>query len=180
MIRLIAGLGNDDDKYRLTFHNAGFRALDVLAARWKLDWKGRKDYHASERDGLLLAKPKSYMNVCGPRVKEALLKAGGNPGEMLVVVDDFMLPEGKLRIRRAGSSGGHNGLKSLFEALGTEDFPRLRIGVGPVPDGVDPAEYVLRRIKDDRLAALAEKAADAVEVCIAEGVEKGMNRFNAG
>jgi PTH1 family peptidyl-tRNA hydrolase len=178
-IRLIAGLGNDDRSYHLTFHNAGFWAVDVLAERRGWDWREKKLFFSAGDGPLSLAKARSYMNSCGPNLKEALLKAGGNPAEMLVVSDDFMLPEGRLRLRRGGSSGGHNGFKSLIDALGTDDFPRLRIGVGPVPPGVDPADYVLKKVPASRMNALAIKAADAVEACLTDGIEKAMNRFNA-
>jgi PTH1 family peptidyl-tRNA hydrolase len=180
MIRLIAGLGNDDRSYHLTFHNAGFWAVDLLAGRSGWEWREKKLFLSAGDGSLSLAKSRSYMNTCGPNLKEALLKAGGNPAEMLVVVDDFMLPEGRIRLRRGGSSGGHNGLKSVIAALGTEEFPRLRIGVGPVPPGMDPADYVLKRVSASRMEALATKAVDALEACLRDGLEKAMNRFNAG
>jgi PTH1 family peptidyl-tRNA hydrolase len=178
MIRLIAGLGNDDRGYHLTFHNVGFHAVDVFAARRGWEWRRAKSYFSAGEGNPALAKARSYMNVCGPSIKDALLKAGGDPSSLLVVVDDFMLPEGALRIRRGGSSGGHNGLKSIIETLGTEGFARVRIGVGPVPPGVDPADYVLHRVAAGRLETAAEKAADAVEVCLSDGLEKAMNAFN--
>jgi peptidyl-tRNA hydrolase, PTH1 family len=174
MIRLIAGLGNDDRSYHLTFHNVGFHAVDAFAARRGWDWRRAKSFYSAGT----LVKARSYMNVCGPSIKDALMKAGGDPASLLVVVDDFMLPEGMLRIRREGSSGGHNGLKSIIETLGTEGFARVRIGVGPVPPGMDPADYVLRHVAAGRLKAPAEKAADAIEVCLADGLEKAMNIFN--
>lgn len=178
MFRLIVGLGNDGPSYHNTFHNVGFRVLDLLAARRHWDWRERKMYHAADGPGLLLAKPRSFMNTCGPHVKEALLKAGGEISGLLVVVDDFMLPEGKLRLRREGSSGGHNGLKSLFAALGTEAVPRLRVGVGPVPPGMDPADYVLKRVSSSRLESVADKAAAAAELCLSDGLDKAMNVVN--
>ena len=179
-IRLIAGLGNDDRAYRQTFHNVGSRAVELFAEKRRWEWREKKLFYAAGDGTLSLARPRSYMNVCGPHVKDALLKEGGDPGTLLVVVDDFMLPEGKLRFRRSGSSGGHNGLKSIIEALGTDGFPRLRIGVGPVPPGVDPADYVLHRVSASRLDALAAKAADALDICLAEDLEKAMNKINAG
>lgn len=180
MIRLIAGLGNDDRRYHLTFHNAGHWALDTLAQRLHLEARESKDNTLYRHPAdVTLAKPRSYMNLCGPRVREALMRCGGNPADLLVVSDDFALPEGRLRFRRGGSAGGHNGLKSVIEFLGTGDFPRLRIGVGPVPEGVDPADYVLRKVAVERMGALADKAADALAFCIAEGLDAAMNRFNA-
>jgi peptidyl-tRNA hydrolase, PTH1 family len=178
MIRLIAGLGNDDRGYHLTFHNVGFHAVDAFASRRGWEWRRSKSFFMAEEGNIALAKARSYMNVCGPSIKDALLKAGGDPASLLVVVDDFMLPEGTLRIRREGSSGGHNGLKSIIETLGTESFARVRIGVGPVPPGMDPADYVLKHVSADRLKAPAEKAADAIEACLSEGIEKAMNVFN--
>ena len=183
-IRLIAGLGNDDRSYLQTFHNVGSRAVELFAERRRWNWREKKMYYAAGDGNLSLARSRSYMNVCGPHVAEALggVAASRRPGvaaSLLVVVDDFMLPEGKLRFRRGGSSGGHNGLKSIIETLGTEEFPRLRIGVGPVPPGVDPADYVLHRVSAARLDELAAKAADALEFCLAEDLEKAMNKINA-
>lgn len=180
MIRLIAGLGNDDEKYHLTFHNAGFWAVRALAARLKLRPRETKGYTLYSNDNVSLITAHSYINVCGPHIREALMKSGGDPASALIVSDDFMLPEGKLRLRRGGSAGGHNGLKSVIEFLATDAFPRLRVGVGPVPERMDPAIYVLKKVSADRLEALAEKAADALEACLSGGVDVAMNKFNAG
>ena len=151
-------------------------SVPLAPGRLNLERRETKACAVYSGGGATLAMPHSYMNVCGPYIKDALMKAGGDPAALLVVSDDFMLPEGRLRFRREGSAGGHNGLKSVIEALGTDAFPRLRIGVGPVPEGMDPADYVLKRVAASRMEALAAKAADALEMCLAEGDKDGHRR----
>ncbi|MBI4395642.1 MAG: aminoacyl-tRNA hydrolase [Elusimicrobia bacterium] len=196
-VRMVVGLGNPPGGYRHTPHNIGLEVVDVLAERNGLAWrdeKGRaytasfaeprgrkKDMGpaASREPGLLLIKPQSYMNTSGPVVQWASGRWDVPPEEMLLVCDDFSLPWGRLRIRRSGSSGGHNGLKSVIESLGSQDFPRLKIGIGPVPAGVDPKDYVLQKQPSSRIRELAEKAADALDILLSEGLEQAMNRVNA-
>jgi PTH1 family peptidyl-tRNA hydrolase len=184
-IKVIAGLGNDDKKYRHTLHNIGFLAVDALAERLDLSWLERDDFRAARSSlphagaGFALVKARTYMNVCGSALAKAVKKANAQPEEFLVVVDDFALPWGRLRLRRSGSAGGHNGLKSLIDSLGTDQFPRLRVGVGPVPPGADPADFVLNHESPARLEDLASKAAEALEAVLEAGLEKAMNRINA-
>lgn len=180
-IKLVVGLGNDDRKYLLTPHNIGFRVVDVLAERLEYRAAEKREYAAyrPEQDGALLAKPHSLMNVSGPKVQAAARDANAKPEEVLVVCDDFAIPWGRLRFRHKGSSGGHNGLESVIESLGTQDFPRLRIGVGPVPENVDPKDFVLRPQSKARMEELAAKAADGLRAALEEGLEPAMNKFNA-
>lgn len=178
-LRLVAGLGNDEKKYADTPHNIGFQALDVLARRWKAEWSDEKGRVWAARQGeCRLIKPQSLMNVSGEKVQWATSWWRVLPADVLVVCDDFALPWGKLRFRRHGSAGGHNGLESLLTSLGTQEVPRLRIGVGPVPEGMDPKVYVLKKHHTDTVRELAERAADAVQAALTDGVDTAMNRFN--
>jgi len=132
---------------------------------------------------VLLAIPETYVNVSGAAVRDLRRRHRVAPKDIFVVVDDLDLPVGRLRLRARGSAGGHNGLKSIIEALGTNEFPRLRVGVGRPPEGVDPAEFVLTRFAPAELGELdkvLDRAAEALEVAIREGVPAAMNRFNAG
>jgi peptidyl-tRNA hydrolase, PTH1 family len=178
-LRLVVGLGNFHASYEHTPHNVGFGALDVVVRRSKAAWRRAADCLVADIAGAVLAKPESYMNTCGPLVKRAQEKWSPSLERLLIVVDDFALPWGQLRFRLKGSSGGHNGLASVIESLGSENFPRLRVGIGPVPPGLDAKDYVLQRQPPNRLAELAEKAADALELALSEGLEKAMNRHNA-
>jgi PTH1 family peptidyl-tRNA hydrolase len=184
-VKLVVGLGNPGARYRETPHNVGFRVADELAGRWRVDndWRINGDSMMAKRghgpDAVLLLKPQTYMNLSGPAVRETADYYRIEPADVLVIVDDAALPLGRLRARRAGSAGGHNGLKSLIQYLGT-DFPRLRIGVGR-GEG-DLAEYVTGtfspQVKADVEAAVL-RAADAAEMFLADGIERVMNAFNA-
>jgi peptidyl-tRNA hydrolase, PTH1 family len=178
-IKLVVGLGNDDRKYSLTPHNVGFQAVDLLAGRLGWDAGEKKEYAVYRGESVWLVKPHSLMNVSGPKVAAAARDAGAGPEELLVVCDDFAIPWGRLRFRRKGSSGGHNGLESVIQALGTQEFPRLRVGVGPVPEGADPADYVLRPLSKARMEELAAKAADGLRAALEQGLDPAMNKFNA-
>lgn len=185
-MKLVVGLGNPGPQYRDTPHNLGFRVVDALASRWDTGASWRLDADALwvkrgvGQDAVLLVKPQTYMNVSGPAVRRLSDYYEVVPGDVLAVVDDAALPLGRLRARRAGSAGGHNGLKSLIQHLGTE-FPRLRIGVGRGEDGRDLADHVLGRFPPaarELVEAAVLQAADAVEVFCLEGIESVMNRFN--
>ena len=184
-MKLVVGLGNPGPKYRETPHNVGFRVADELAARWGVDSNWRVNWDSMwvksgpGPDAVLLLKPQTYMNLSGPAVQQAADYYQIAPADVLAVVDDVALPLGRLRARRGGSAGGHNGLKSLIQHLGM-DFPRVRIGVGR-GDG-DLAGYVTGKfppdVKGDVEAAVL-RAADAAEMFVSEGIERVMNAFNA-
>jgi PTH1 family peptidyl-tRNA hydrolase len=167
-IRLVVGLGNPGARYQPMRHNVGYRVIDLLEARGGCPAR--------------LLKPESvFMNESGLPVTALARKNGITAGEILVVCDDFAIPLGTLRLRMKGSSGGHNGLKSIFEHLGTQDIPRLRAGIGPVPAEEDPADFVLKpfaKTEQEAVEAMIERAADAVLVAVNEGLEPAMNRFN--
>jgi PTH1 family peptidyl-tRNA hydrolase len=183
-MKLIAGLGNPGQKYAGTRHNAGFRVVDAIVARHRLEWESAPvDALMARwraRDSLLV-KPLTFMNLSGYAVGELQRYFKIELADLLVIVDEAQLKLGRLRARPSGSAGGHNGLKSLIEQLGTEQFARLRIGVGRGDDRRDLADHVLatfepheRPVLDDAVA----RAADAVEVFITDGIGAMMNRFN--
>lgn len=183
-MKVIAGLGNPGQRYAATRHNAGFRAIDVLASRWGID-VGREKFHAWFGSGpvggetVALVKPTTFMNRSG----QAVLAVGRfyqiELSDLLVVLDDFALPLGRIRVRGRGSAGGHNGLSDIITRLGTDAFARLRIGVGEAIG--DPARYVLERFSEQEesiVGRVVERAADAAECWLESGTEAAMNRFN--
>ena len=187
-MKLIVGLGNPGRRYRLTRHNVGWEVISRLARRARIavdDEDGFSEVGRGSIGGtrVILARPQTYVNVSGEAVRDLRRRHRLRPQDILVVVDDLDLPLGRLRLRASGSAGGHNGLKSIIEALGTTEFPRLRVGIGRPPEGVDPADHVLTRFTSDERAvvdAALDRAAEAIETAIAEGIETAMNRFNPG
>jgi PTH1 family peptidyl-tRNA hydrolase len=186
-MKLIVGLGNPGPRYRGTVHNVGFDVVDEVARRHRVSFEAAPAdaLMARLRDvngGALLAKPLTFMNVSGDAVG-ALQRYFRIPLEdLLVVVDDVALPAGRLRVRRSGSAGGHNGLKSIIAGLGTDGFARLRVGVGRGDPRRDLSDHVLSRVAGDLLETLAEatgQAADAAELFLEAPVEELMKRFNA-
>lgn len=181
-IRLVAGLGNPGAEYERTRHNVGFAVLDLLARDLGAPWEHSSRWEAvwAKASGLLLVKPWSFMNNAG-----APLAASANfhkiaPQEMLVILDDHALPLGRLRLRRHGSSGGHNGLESIFVHFGTDEIPRLRIGIGPPPHGAS-VDHVLSRFFEEEqpiISAAAKRAVQAIKHAIDKGVVSAMNTFN--
>ena len=185
-MKLIVGLGNPDRPYRRTRHNVGWDVIDRMARRWGVtgdqeDGWARVGSTKVGRHGILLAKPQTYVNRSGVAVADLLRRHRVKIEGLLVIADDLDLPLGRLRLRGGGSHGGHNGLRSIIEALGRDDFPRLRVGIGRPPSGVDPAEFVLTPFRDDEdapMQAALDRAADAVETLLREGLQVAMNRFN--
>lgn len=184
---LIVGLGNPGGQYEETRHNVGFMVADELGERGKFSIQKVK-YHALTNtatiggQGALVMKPATYMNLSGEAVGEAARFYKIAPDHVLVISDDVDLPLGKLRIRTNGSAGGHNGLKSIIQHLGSDQFPRLKVGVGgkPHPD-YDMADWVLSKFQGEDKKLMDEtvkKAADAVECFLKDGPQKAMNRFN--
>ena len=184
---LVVFLGNPGPKYECTRHNAGFMAADALAKDKgiKINRSRFKALTATVELGgesVLLMKPQTYMNLSGEAVIQAVKFYKIAPDHVIVVSDEMSLPIGKLRIRTKGSAGGHNGLKNIIAHLGTDSFPRIRIGVGapPHPD-YDVADWVLSvfRNKDaEEMAEAVKRAAEAVECYVLHGPERAMNRFN--
>ena len=183
---LIVGLGNPGAEYEETAHNLGFLVVDRLAARNNIR-VARKDSMAVVGQGaihnrkVMLAKPQTFMNLSGPSVKGLLAKNGLQPGQLLLVYDELDLPWGSLRIRPRGSAAGHNGVKSVIAAVGSDDFPRLRLGIHGGRRERDGARIVLSKLNREQKKQLDEMldyAAQAVESIIAEGVEMSMTKFN--
>ncbi|MDI6739305.1 MAG: aminoacyl-tRNA hydrolase [Candidatus Edwardsbacteria bacterium] len=179
----VAGLGNPGRAYVNTRHNAGFMALDALAARHRGGWTSRKLYDVCELPILrfVLIKPAAFMNVSGQAVRQALKYRGLEPAQLLVVCDDLNLPLGKLRFRPTGSDGGHNGLKSVIESLQTDQFARLRMGIGQNSPGLDAADYVLSKFGKSESAAvkdMIDRAAYGLECLAGSGVARTMNVIN--
>jgi len=184
---IVVFLGNPGLKYEGTRHNAGFMACDAMAKEKAVN-VNRSRFKALtascniKGESVLLMKPQTYMNLSGEAVKQAADFYKVKPEHIIVVSDEVSLPIGKLRIRQKGSAGGHNGLKNIIQCLGTDQFPRIRLGVGapPHPD-YDMADWVLSAFKNqdaEDMARAAERAAQAVECYITEGADRAMNKFN--
>jgi len=186
-MKVICGLGNPGGRYRWTRHNVGFRVVDLLADRWRLTGAGRIRDGAARLEAdvpepigrVLLVKPMRFMNLSGGPLRAALRQTDADVSrDLLVVADDVDLPLGRIRLRRAGSAGGHNGLRDIIASLGSNEFARLRVGIGRAGETVDhvlstfrPGE---RELADEAIAV----AADAAELWLREGIEAAMNAFN--
>ena len=184
---LVVGLGNPGGAYQNTPHNIGFAVVEELARRTGAPWKRArgKSRVAKALDmnpPLIFLKPFAFMNRSGRPVQSALARYRISPSELLVVCDDVNLPFGKLRLRLSGSAGGHKGLQSVIDVLGSGDFVRLRVGVGGGEPGADLTDVVLHKFPlelRDSVAALVERAADAVLCCFQQGIQQAMNQYNA-
>ena len=184
---LVVGLGNPGPKYEWTRHNMGFQVIDQLADRadipvQKLKFQALTNTALIGGQSVLLMKPTTYMNLSGQAVGQAARFYKIPPERVLVISDDVALPQGKLRIRRSGSAGGHNGLKDIIAHLGSDQFPRVKVGVGgkPHPDS-DMADWVLSTFTGEDRKAMEEaidRAADAVTCLLEQGVDKAMAKFN--
>ena len=184
---LIVGLGNMGEEYEGTRHNAGFEVLDLLARDLKvsvrrLKFKALTATAQIGGQGVLLMKPTTYMNLSGEAVVQAAAFYKVPPHRVLVISDEVALPPGKLRIRASGSAGGHNGLKNIIALLHSENFPRIRVGVGskPHPD-YDMVDWVLGRPQGEDRKALDEaeqRAADAIQVILTKGLDRAMEKYN--
>ena len=185
-MRLIVGLGNPGPQYTWTPHNLGFLVVDHLAelAGIRAERPEAKAYISRGKlagHEVLLAKPQTYMNISGLAVRELIGRFECDPAEMIVIYDDVALPWGMIRIRERGSAGGHNGLKSLIGAIETDEFTRVRLGVQPEHPVADLAAYVLCPMRKSELeiaAEMVEQATEVVQVILAEGTRRAMNRFN--
>ena len=184
---LLVCLGNPGDKYENTRHNVGFMVADEVAERQrapiqKVKFKALTNVLTISGEKVLVMKPTTYMNLSGEAVRQAVDFYKVAPDHVLVISDDTSLAVGRLRIRKGGSAGGHNGLKSIIQHLGSDQFPRIKVGVGEKPQPeYDLADWVLGKfVGEDKktIDAAVKRAADAVECIIADGCDKAMNRFN--
>ena len=183
---IIAGLGNPGKEYAGSRHNVGFMTLDELADRYNIDV--REKAHKAligkgmiEGNKVILVKPQTYMNLSGESIRSVMDYYKTEPSEFIVIYDDISLEPGQIRIRKKGSAGGHNGIKNIIAHLGTQEFPRIKVGVGAKPPRMDLADYVLGRFsaEDRRVMEEAFKtAAKAAQVMITDGAEAAMNQFN--
>lgn len=184
---LIAGLGNPTKEYDKTRHNVGFSVIDVLADRYRIDISEKKHKALCgrgviEEQKVLLLKPQTFMNLSGESIRAAADYYKIEPEEMIVIYDDISLDPGQLRIRLKGSAGGHNGIKNIIANLGTQDFPRIKVGVGAKPPRMDLADYVLSRFGAGEQKLMEEafgEAAEAAVMMMTDGAERAMNHFNA-
>jgi peptidyl-tRNA hydrolase, PTH1 family len=186
-MKVICGLGNPGERYLLTRHNVGFRVVDLLADRWGLTGAGRVKDGAARLETtrpdpigrVLLVKPLRFMNQSGSALRAALRNTDADPvSDLLVICDDIDLPLGKVRLRRSGSAGGHNGLRDIMAALGSDEFNRLRVGIGR---NGEPVDHVLATFKPGEKTLAAEAiatGADAAERWLRDGIEAAMNEFN--
>ena len=185
-LRLVVGLGNPGSEYANNRHNLGFRVVDALADKHGLPFKrhkGKVRVAQGEIDGqdVILAKPQTFMNLSGGPVSRVRRRFDVSPEDILVVYDDLDLPLGRLRLRPEGGSGGHRGMRSILDRLGTHSFARLRIGIDRPSGRMDPADYVLQAFSVDEEAVVAEavrQAVAAIECCLREGIVVAMDRFN--
>jgi PTH1 family peptidyl-tRNA hydrolase len=185
-VKLIAGLGNPGTQYRGTRHNVGFEVVDLLASRHGAAFGAAKVDGLTAKirlggDEALLLKPLTYMNLSGEAVQGLAHYFKIDPADILIVADDVNLPLGRLRIRKTGTEGGHNGLRSVAQILGTIDYPRLRVGVGMGDGRRELADHVLSRFEKDEIpgieAAIA-RAADAAEAFVTSSIDAVMNTYN--
>lgn len=185
---IIAGLGNPGKKYENTRHNIGFIALDYMSALF--DIKVNKIKHKAivgegkiEGERVMLVKPQTFMNLSGESVREIADYYKVPVENIIIIYDDISLEPGSVRIRKKGSDGGHNGIKSIIYQLNSDAFPRIKLGVGAKPPGYDLADWVLAKFTDDDIKIMSksvETAAKAVPEIIKSGTESAMNKFNSG
>jgi peptidyl-tRNA hydrolase, PTH1 family len=184
-MKVICGLGNPGERYRLTRHNVGFRVVDLLADRWGLTGQGRVRDGAAllearrPEDRVLLVKPMKFMNLSGSPLRTAIRQTDVDvTSDLLVVADDIDLPLGRIRLRRSGSAGGHNGLRSVIDGLGTDEFNRLRIGVGRAGEAASHVLATFRPDERDLATEMVAVGADAAERWLRDGIDEAMNAFN--
>ena len=183
---LVVGLGNPGEEYRLTPHNLGFLVIDRLAESHAIRVSRKENMSlvglgVVKGKGVALAQPQTFMNVNGPAVKGLLERYDLRPDRLIVVYDELALPWGELRVRKNGSSAGHNGIKTLLGSLGTDEFVRVRMGIHPGPNRGDAAKFVLaqfRRAQMQEVEEMVIRAAEAIESIIADGAEKAMAKYN--
>jgi PTH1 family peptidyl-tRNA hydrolase len=183
-VKVICGLGNPGEKYRLTRHNVGFRVVDLLADRWRLgDGRVRDGAALLEAQvaagRVLLVKPMKFMNLSGGPLKAALRQTDVDvSADLLVICDDIDLPLGRLRLRRSGSAGGHNGLRDIISSFGTNEFNRLRVGIGRGGETIDHVLATFKPGERDLADEAIATATDAAERWLAHGIDEAMNEYN--
>lgn len=183
---LIAGLGNPTKEYDKTRHNVGFSVIDVLADKYRIDVSEKKHKAlcgrgAIEGQKVILVKPQTFMNLSGESIREVVDYYKIEAEDIIIIYDDISLEPGQLRIRLKGSAGGHNGIKNIIAHLGSQEFPRIKVGVGAKPTRMDLADYVLSRFSKEEQPLMEDafkEAAEAAVMMMTEGAEKAMNHYN--
>ena len=183
---LIIGLGNPEEEYSKTRHNMGFNTINKLAQKYNIEinknkFQGLYENAIIEGQKVVLIKPQTYMNLSGNCVKEFVDFYKVESENVLVIYDDMDIESGTIKIRKKGSAGGHNGMKSIIQMLGTEEFPRIRIGIGRPKHNGDEINYVIGAIPEDEMPKLeegTEKAKEAVMEILKNGIDSAMNKFN--
>lgn len=186
VMKLIAGLGNPTAKYENTRHNVGFDVIDELVEQYNIPLdvikhKGMYGKGKIEGQTVILLKPMTYMNLSGESIAEVVKYYKIPPEDIIVIYDDINLDVGRLRIREKGSAGGHNGIKNIIARLGTEEFPRIRIGVGMKPPKMDLVDYVLSHFSEDERALMNqgyERACEALKLMLVDDIAGAMNQYN--
>lgn len=181
-MKLIAGLGNIGEKYCFTRHNAGFMVLDKWAADEGFSFREEKKLKCllAKKDDIIFIKPTTFMNLSGEAVRAVMDYYKIDVKDILIIYDDIALDLGKIRFRANGSDGGHNGIKSIIQHVGTKDFDRLKVGIGPQPN-IPSENYVLANFpkeQHEELKTVLKKSIEAVEFCIENGIQKAQNKFN--
>lgn len=185
-MKIIVGLGNPGDRYRNTRHNVGFRCIDLLARRWEVNLKERRAKAVlgrgrfGERE-VVLAKPRTFMNNSGEAVSYLIARFGVKPKDIVVIYDEMDLPVGKIRIRPGGSPAGHNGIRSIIGELRTQEFPRVRVGIGQPGMQGGQVSHVLNRFSEEEeteISRVVNAVAEAVDCLLEENITVAMNRFN--
>ncbi len=185
-MKIIVGLGNPEKKYDGTRHNIGFSVIDSICDEFNISLEMRKHKGLCGKgviagEKVVLVKPLTYMNLSGECVREVMDFYKVEPQDVIVIFDDISLPPGKIRIRPKGSAGGHNGIKSIISHLNSDEFWRIKCGVGDKPKGYDLADYVLSRFTKEELCDIEEEKKQAVKACqcmIAQGINEAMNQYN--
>lgn len=183
---IIAGLGNPTKEYDKTRHNVGFLAIDALADKYHIDVSEKKHKALCGRGTIegqkvVLMKPQTFMNLSGESIRAAVDFYKVDPEDIIIIYDDISLEPGQLRIRLKGSAGGHNGIKNIIAHLGTQEFPRIKVGIGAKPPRMDLADYVLSRFSQGEQKLMDDafkEAADAAVMMMTDGAERAMNHFN--
>ncbi len=183
---LIAGLGNPTREYDKTRHNAGFSVIDVLTDKYRFDVSEKKHKALCGRgviegQKVILVKPQTFMNLSGESIRQVAEYYKIEAEDIIIIYDDISLEPGQLRIRLKGSAGGHNGIKNIISHLGTQEFPRIKVGVGAKPPRMDLADYVLSRFSKEEQPLMEnafKAAAEAAVMMMTDGAEKAMNHFN--
>ena len=183
---IIVGLGNPGPKFADTRHNVGWKVLDLVARQLQVPVNERRPkavlgtgYHDGKR--VVLAKPRTFMNNSGEAVEYLLARFGGDGTNLLIIYDEMALLPGRIRLRAAGSDAGHNGIRSIIQAVGGTSFPRLRVGIGAPPPGVVARDYVLGKFdgkESQAIDAAVDRAAAAIQCLLADGIDAAMNRYN--